>query len=83
MSAGVLAAMVVRTESATVRPGGVELAAAIFWRGLVYGAADGVLLSVFPVLAVFAALAGRSTRLRGKIALEPIPVDAPSWRHAR
>jgi hypothetical protein len=28
------------------------------WRGVVYGVADGLLLSVFPILVVFAALAG-------------------------
>jgi hypothetical protein len=61
--AGALLALVVfRTEDATPRPDGIELAAAVVWRGLVYGAADGLLLSVFPILAVFAAFAG--TRLR-------------------
>lgn len=58
----VLAVMVWRTEDSTPHPDGIELAAAIVWRGLVYGAADGLLLSVFPILAVFAAFAG--TRLR-------------------
>jgi hypothetical protein len=57
-----LALMVYRTEESTPRPDGVELAAAIVWRGLVYGAIDALLLSVFPILAVFAAFAG--TRLR-------------------
>ncbi|HUP33533.1 MAG TPA: GerMN domain-containing protein [Gaiellaceae bacterium] len=60
--AAAMALVVVRTEDATDRPGGLELAGAVLWRGVVYGAADGVLLSVFPILAVFAALAG--TRLR-------------------
>jgi hypothetical protein len=50
-----LVAMVYKTEEATNRPEGVELAAAILWRGLFYGAVDGLLLSVFPILAVFAA----------------------------
>ena len=58
----VLAVMVWRTEDATPRPDGFELAAAVVWRGLVYGAADGLLLSAFPILAVFAAFAG--SRLR-------------------
>ncbi|MGH3076955.1 MAG: hypothetical protein ACRDPZ_02090 [Gaiellaceae bacterium] len=57
----VLAAMVVRTEDATARPDGVELAGAVVWRGLVYGATDGLFLSAFPILVVFAAMAG--TRL--------------------
>ena len=62
LAAAVLAFMVLRTEDATARPGGIELAAAVLWRGVLYGLTDGVLLSVFPILAVFAAFAG--TRLR-------------------
>jgi hypothetical protein len=60
--AGLLAFMVFRVEDATSRPDGLELAGEVVWRGLVYGAADGLLLSAFPILAVFAAFAG--TRLR-------------------
>jgi hypothetical protein len=56
--AAVLATMVVRTEDATSRPDGLELAGAVVWRGVVYGATDGLLLSVFPILVVFAAFAG-------------------------
>jgi len=56
--------IVFRTEDATSRPGGLELGAAIFWRGIVYGATDGVLLSVFPILAVFGAFAGSRLRRR-------------------
>jgi hypothetical protein len=66
LGAAVLAIMVLRTEDATNRPGGIELAAAILWRGVLYGVTDGVLLSVFPILAVFAAFAG--TRLRNRVA---------------
>lgn len=63
VAAGALLALVVwRTEDATPRPDGIGLVAAIGWRGLVYGAADGLLLSAFPILAVFAAFAG--SRLR-------------------
>ena len=43
-------------------PGGIEFIAAHLWRGIVYGAADGLLLSAFPILLVFAAL--RDSRLR-------------------
>ena len=57
----VLAFMVYGTEDATSRPSGIEFVAALLWRGVVYGAVDGLLLSVFPILAVFAAFAG--TRL--------------------
>jgi hypothetical protein len=63
--AGVMVVMVVRTEDASARPDGVEFAAAIVWRGVLYGVTDGVLLSVFPILAVFAAFAG--TRLRAHL----------------
>lgn len=63
-AAGVLAATVLRTEDATSRPDGLELAAAVAWRGVLYGVTDGLLLSVFPILVVFAAFAG--TRLRGR-----------------
>jgi hypothetical protein len=67
--AGVMALVAVRTVDATPRPGGWELAGAIVWRGVVYGAADGVLLSAFPILAVFAALKGRNRVLTGAVAL--------------
>lgn len=66
LAAAVMALTVVRTEDATDRPGGMELLGAILWRGVLYGATDGVLLSVFPILAVFAAFAG--TRLRERVA---------------
>jgi hypothetical protein len=68
-SAAVLAAMVLGTEAATSRPAGIDLAGAVLWRGVVYGATDGLLLSVFPILIVFAALAESklNDRLRGKI----------------
>jgi hypothetical protein len=64
--AGVLAAMVLRTEDATTRPEGIDLAAAIAWRGILYGVTDGLLLSAFPILVVFAAFAG--TRLDRSVA---------------
>jgi len=62
----VMAFIVLQTEDATARPGSVDLAAAVLWRGVLYGVTDGVLLSVFPILAVFAAFAG--TRLRARAA---------------
>jgi hypothetical protein len=69
--AGLLSFMVIKTEDATPHPQGVDLAAAVAWRGVLYGVADGVLLSVFPILAVFAAFGGRPLlrRLRGKLAV--------------
>ena len=51
-----LMALVLRSEEATERPDGLRFAGALLWRGVVYGVADGVLLSAFPILAVFAAL---------------------------
>jgi hypothetical protein len=70
-AAGVLAVMVVRTEAATARPTGLDLVGALLWRGVVYGATDGFLLSVFPILVVFAAFAGSrlDRRFAGKIAI--------------
>ena len=59
--AGLMLAIVLR-EPATPRPGGLELAAAVVWRGVLYGLADGLLLSAFPILAVFAAFAGGRAR---------------------
>jgi len=75
---GLLAAMVLRTEDATSRPDGLELAAAVGWRGIVYGVTDGLFLSVFPILVVFAALAGsRLDRgLAGKAAIATIALAA-------
>jgi hypothetical protein len=66
-----MALVALRAEDATARPDGLELAAAVLWRGVVYGLADGLLLSVFPILVVFAAFAGTKLRERwaGKIAI--------------
>jgi hypothetical protein len=67
--AGVMAFMVVRTDDATARPGGFELIGALLWRGVLYGVTDGLLLSVFPILVVFAAFAGSrlNDRFAGKV----------------
>jgi hypothetical protein len=62
--AGLSALIVLGTEDGTSNPGGVEFVAAICWRGLMYGAADGLLLSAFPILAVFAAFKDSSLRRR-------------------
>lgn len=68
---GVLVLVVLGTQEATARPEGLELIGAVIWRGIVYGAADGLLLSAFPILAVFAMFAGTRARQRlgGKIAI--------------
>jgi hypothetical protein len=64
--AGVSVLIATRAEDGTSHPGGIEFIAALGWRGVVYGAADGLLLSAFPILLVFAAL--RDTRLRRQLA---------------
>jgi hypothetical protein len=60
--AAVSAFIVTRAEDGTPHPDGIEFVGALIWRGIVYGAADGLLLSAFPILLVFAAL--RDSRLR-------------------
>jgi hypothetical protein len=68
---GVMALFAVRAEESAPRPGGVEFAAALVWRGAIYGFADGLLLSAFPILAVFALFAASPLRRRllGKVAI--------------
>jgi hypothetical protein len=67
-----------QAEDGTRHPGGVEFIAAIGWRGVVYGAADGLLLSAFPILLVFAALSDSRLRRRagGLIAVGAIAMAA-------
>ncbi len=69
--AGVMALIVVTTEDATARPGDASLVGALIWRGLVYGAVDGLFLSAFPILAVVGAFAGTrlSRRRTGRVAI--------------
>jgi hypothetical protein len=62
--AGASALIVLGAEDSTARPDGIEFLAALVWRGVVYGAADGLLLSAFPILVVFAAF--RGSRLRSR-----------------
>lgn len=77
-AAGVLAVMVVRTDDATARPDGIELVGAVLWRGIVYGITDGLLLSVFPILVVFAALAGSrlNRQFAGKVVIGVVALVA-------
>jgi MFS family permease len=67
-----------QAEDGTRHPGGIEFIAAIGWRGVVYGAADGLLLSAFPILLVFAALSDSRLRRRagGLIAVGAIAMAA-------
>jgi hypothetical protein len=62
--AAAMAMLVIRTEPASSGPTGVRLVWDVAWRGLVYGAVDGLFLSSFPILAVFAA--GKGSRLWGR-----------------
>lgn len=77
-AAAVLTAMVLRTEDATARPDGLELVGALAWRGVLYGITDGLLLSVFPILVVFAAFAGTrlDRRFTGKLVIGTIALAA-------
>ena len=77
-AAGVLALVVVRTEDSTTRPDGAELAGAVLWRGIVYGLTDGLRLSAFPILVVFAAMAATrlNARLRGRIVIGAVALAA-------
>ena len=78
VAGGLLTAIVFRTEDSTPRPDGLDLAAAVVWRGIVYGVTDGLLLSVFPILVVFAAFAGTrlDRRFAGKAAIGAIALAA-------
>lgn len=73
---GVLAAVVllftVLREDSTVHPGGWTFAGAILWRGVVYGAADGLILSAFPILAAFALFGATPLRERSRKAVAGI-----------
>jgi hypothetical protein len=70
--AGVLLMFTVLREPSTPHPGGPAFVGAILWRGIVYGAADGVLLSVFPILAVFGLFASEPLWERSKKAIAGI-----------
>jgi hypothetical protein len=67
-----LMAFIVLRDPSTVHPHGWTFAGAILWRGVVYGAIDGLLLSSFPVLATFAAFSGKPLRQRTKRAIAAI-----------
>jgi hypothetical protein len=70
--AGVVLMFTVLREPLTPHPHGLTFVGAILWRGIVYGAADGVLLSVFPILAVFGLFASKPLRKRSKRAVAGI-----------
>jgi hypothetical protein len=76
--AGVSAAIAVGAEGGSSHPGGIEFVGAVIWRGVVYGAADGLLLSAFPILLVFAALESSGFRRRagGAVAVGAVAMAA-------
>jgi hypothetical protein len=67
-----------RAEDGSAHPDGIEFVAALVWRGIVYGAADGLLLSAFPILLVFAALRDSRVRHRagGRVAVGAVAMVA-------
>ena len=76
--AAISALIATRAETGSGHPGGGEFAAALLWRGVVYGAADGLLLSAFPILLVFAALRDSPLRRRaaGVVAVGAVAMAA-------
>ena len=64
--------LVALREPSTPHPDGLAFAGAILWRGVVYGAADGVLLGAFPILCVFALFSSRPLRERSRAAVAGI-----------
>ena len=76
--AAISAFIAIQAEGGTNHPGGIEFIAAIAWRGIVYGAADGLLLSAFPILLVFAALGDSRLRRRagGLVAVGTVAIVA-------
>jgi hypothetical protein len=72
VAAGVLLVFTVLREPSTSHPDGPAFVGAILWRGVAYGAADGLLLSAFPILAVFALFASKPLRAHTKRAVAGI-----------
>jgi hypothetical protein len=72
VAAGVLLVFTVLREPSTPHPHGLTFVGAILWRGVLYGAADGLLLSAFPILAVFGLFASTPLRERTRTAVAGI-----------
>jgi hypothetical protein len=74
----IMGLIVLRTEPASSGSTGARLVWDVLWRGVVYGAVDGLFLSSFPILAVFAAFAGTRLRARtlGKIGIGVVALIA-------
>lgn len=78
VAAGAMAFLATRQDVSGPHPGGLTFVGAVAWRGVVYGAADGALLSAFPILLVFAALKNTTLRSRagGVIAVGAVALIA-------
>jgi hypothetical protein len=76
--AAISAFIATRAEDGSTHPGGIEFVAALVWRGIVYGAADGLLLSAFPIPLIFAALRDSPLRQRagGLVAVGAVAIVA-------
>lgn len=76
--AAITVLIALRAEDAGPTPEGITLAGSVLWRGLFYGAVDGLLLSAFPILVVFAAFAGSRLRERrgGMVAIGAVALAA-------
>lgn len=59
IGAAVMGLIAYRSSDGSSHPEGATFVLALLWRGVYYGALDGVLLSVFPILAVFHAVERR------------------------
>jgi hypothetical protein len=70
--AGLVLMFTVLREPSTEHPSGLTFVGAILWRGIAYGAADGLLLSVFPIMAVFGLFVSKPLRERSKRAVAGI-----------
>jgi hypothetical protein len=70
--AGALLTFTVLREPSTPHPHGLTFVGAILWRGVVYGAADGLLLSAFPIIATFGLFASKPLRKRSRAAVAGI-----------
>ena len=76
--AGVATPLVLKAEDGSPHPGGLRFVGAILWRGVAYGLADGLLLTAFPMLVVFAAFAGHRLlrSRRGRVAVGTLALAA-------
>jgi hypothetical protein len=78
VAAGAMAFVATRQDVSGPHPGGLTFVGSVAWRGVVYGVADGLLLSAFPILLVFAALKNTTLRKRagGVIAVGAVAIIA-------